>query len=234
MTHLRHFQRAATCVLVAGYLAGCAAPNGGSRQVAGSDNEDPCSVGNSALLGGFLGALAGGVIAGKDGAVKGAMLGGAAGAVSCVAINMNSKQTKTAAQADLDYRRTRGAQPREPVVVSYVPKLSSSKVQRGQPLTVTSELELVNGTAQPIKDVKEELVVFNPDGTPFKTGSKPFTANSGGHFVNSFELTLPSSSPQGVYALKTNLYVNGKLTTTRDLNTQLAWNGNTGVLVASR
>jgi len=219
--------RAVAALTIAAMLAGCATatmqPNGvrqdGSYTQGGAQaatDQDPCSVGTSAAAGAAVGALLGALAGGKNGALKGAAAG-------CLAINVNSRQTKTAAQADRDYIRARGALPREPQVVSYTPQLSASTVKRGQPFKVTSVVELVNGSAQSVNDVREELVVLDPQGQPFKSGSKALASSnkSGGRFENSFELTLPAGVSQGVYGVKTNLYVNGKLAATRDLRTQL-------------
>jgi hypothetical protein len=119
-------------------------------------------------------------------------------------------------------------------VVSYQPRLNASTVQRGKPVVVNSTVELVNGATTPVMQVREELVVFDQDGKQFKSGSKALTNNSGGRFENSFEITLPKDASQGRYALRTNLYVNGKLSASRDLNTQLVWNGAEQVMIASR
>ena len=228
--------RAAAALTLTAMLAGCATapgnpngarqdtqyPQGGQNPQAASD-DDPCSVGATAAAGAAVGALLGGLISGKKGLLKGAAIGGGLAAAGCLAINVNSRQTKTAAQADRDYIRTRGALPREPQVVSYTPQVSSPTVKRGQPFKVTSVVELVNGSAQNVNDVREELVVLDPQGQPFKSGSKSLASNNktGGRFENSFELTLPAGVSQGVYGVKTNLYVNGKLAATRDLRTQL-------------
>ena len=228
--------RAAAALTLTAMLAGCAtapgnpngmrqdtqSPQGGQNPQAATDG-DPCSVGATAAAGAAVGALLGGLISGKKGLLKGAAIGGGLAAAGCLAINVNSRQTKTAAQADRDYIRTRGALPREPQVVSYTPQVSSPTVKRGQPFKVTSVVELVNGSAQNVNDVREELVVLDPQGQPFKSGSKSLASNNktGGRFENSFELTLPPGVSQGVYGVKTNLYVNGKLAATRDLRTQL-------------
>ena len=227
--------RTAAALTLTAMLAGCATapmnpngvrqdtnyPQGGNQQAATSD--DPCSVGATAAAGAAVGALLGGLISGKSGIVKGAAIGGGLAAAGCLAINVNSRQTKTAAQADRDYIRARGSLPREPQVVSYTPQVSSQTVKRGQPFKVNSVVELVNGSAQSVNDVREELVVLDPQGQPFKSGSKALASNnsSGGRFENSFELTLPAGVSQGVYGVKTNLYVNGKLAASRDLRTQL-------------
>jgi hypothetical protein len=238
MINSSNFSKTVISLLVAATLAGCAAqPQNGSPRQAANNNDDPCSVGNSAVAGAAVGALLGAMLDGKKGAMKGAALGGLTAAAGCVAINVQSRQTKTAAQADLEYKqRMRGQLPRDPVVVAYSPQLSSSVVQRGKPFTVTSVVELVNGTAQPVNEVREEIIVLDPRGEPFKQGSKSLAnSNHGaGRFENSFELTLPAGVSQGVYGVKTNLYVNGKLAASRDLRTQLVWNGVEGKLVAMR
>lgn len=222
-------------VTTAALLAGCATTRGSGGSVSsGAEDDNPCSVGRSALAGALAGALVGALVNGKKGAGHGALAGGALGAAACVAITYESRQTKTAAQADADYRRMRGALPTEPTVVTYSPQLASNAVRRGSPMIVNSSLELVNGTGQPVTQVREELAIFNPDGSQFKSGSKPFVANSAGRYDNSFEVKLPEGVSQGVYKLKTNVFVNGKLAATRDLNTRVVWDGSSGVVVASR
>ncbi|OYO32240.1 hypothetical protein [Janthinobacterium sp. PC23-8] len=228
--------RAAAALTITAMLAGCATapgnPNGvrqdtptlqGGQAPQAATSDDPCSVGATAAAGAAVGALLGALVSGKNGALKGAAIGGGLAAAGCLAINVNSRQTKTAAQADRDYIRARGALPREPQVVSYTPQVSAATVKRGQPFKVNSVVELVNGSAQSVTDVREELVVFDPQGQPFKSGSKSLASSNstGGRFENSFELTLPAGVSQGVYGVKTNLYVNGKLAATRDLRTQL-------------
>ena len=234
MTFFSTTQRTVVLATTAIFLAGCAAPpNGGGSTFGGSD-ENPCSVGAGAVLGGALGAVLGGATGGKKGAITGAVLGGALGAAVCVAVNVQSRQTKTAMQVDQEYRKRQGALPREPMVVSYTSQVNSPSIRKGQPIKVNSVVELTSGTVQPVQSVKEELVVFNPDGTQINPDpkSKNFTASSGGRFENSFELNLPPNLSQGSYAMKTRLYVNDKLVGTRDLRTQLVWNGNSGVVVA--
>ncbi len=237
MTHYSKIQRTVALASAALFLAGCAAPRSGNGPVGGNvagGSDDPCSVAQSALAGVAAGVLLGAMTGGKNGALKGGVIGGAIGAAACVAVNVQSRQTKTAAQVDQEYRRQQGALPREPVVVSYASNVNSPSVRRGQPIKVTSVVELTSGTVMPVQSVKEELVVFNPDGTQINPDpkSKNFTASSGGRFENSFDLNLPPNLSQGSYALKTNLYVNNKLAGTRDLRTQLVWDGSTGVIVA--
>lgn len=228
--------------LVSSLVAGCATPGpngmaqvsnqGSNRQAA--QEQDPCSVGNSALAGAAAGALLGALLDGKKGALRGAAAGGLVATLGCVAINSQSRQVRTAAQVDGDYIRARGRLPADPRVVSYQPRLTSSTVQRGRPMQVLSSFELVNGATNPVREVREDLVVYDPQGKEFASKAKPLVNHTGGRFENTFELTLPEGVSQGVYAMKTNLYVNGKLMESRKLNTQLVWNGMSGQLVASR
>lgn len=237
-----HINKVVALTLTAALASGCATTGtSGMSQGAGqygnpatAQAEDPCGVGSAALTGAAAGALLGLLVDGKRGALRGAAAGGLVGAIGCVVVNSQSRQTRTAAQVDADYKRSRGRLPAQPQVVSYQPRLNDSTVQRGQPVKVTSVVELVNGSTTPVREVREELVVYGQDGQPFKTGSKPLVNNSGGRFENTFELNMPKDASQGRYAMKTNLYVNGQLSATRDLSTQLVWDGMSGVMVAAR
>lgn len=235
----RSIERTFVCVAVAVLLASCAAQRGANGTAGSTGNgstasSDPCDVGKSAVVGALAGALLGALIGGQKGAAQGAVGGGALGAISCYTMNVQSRQTKTAVQADTDYKQSRGALPQQPSVVSYTPTLASQTVRRGQPVKINSTLEVVNGTSESINDVKEEINVYNPDGSLFKTGSKPFNASSSGRFENAFELTLPASARQGVYTMKTAVSLNGKQSATRDLSTQIVWDGTSATLVAAR
>lgn len=236
-------------LLLTSLMAGCAnmpQQNGGGQNRQASDQygqpgqqvqEDPCSVGTTAVAGAAVGALLGALVNGKKGAVQGAALGGVVGALGCVAVNSNSRQTKTAAQADRDYVKSRGALPRDPQVVSYTPQMSSTVVKRGAPMVIKSTVELVNGSVTPITEVREEMVVFDTHGEQIRSKDKPLVNRSGGRFENSFELSLPQQAPQGLYTIKTNLYVNGKLMAKRDMSTQLVLNdapGDAAMMLVAR
>lgn len=227
--------------LMTSLLAACVTPqqggvNNGMANNGGASNDDPCSVGQSAMAGAALGALLGGLAGGKNGMLKGAAAGGIVASLGCLTINANTRQTRTAAQSDHDYIQARGRLPAEPQVVVYTPTTSSRSSQRGQPMRVNSTIELVNGAREAVTEVREELVVFNPQGEQLVNTTKPLTNKTGGRFENTFDLTLPASAPQGLYALRTNLYVNGKLSASRNLQTQVVINGagSAPVMMASR
>lgn len=237
-----HMNKMVAVTLVAALASGCVTTgtSGTSQGIgqygnqASTQTDDPCGVGSSALTGAAVGALLGVLVDGRRGALRGAAAGGLVGAIGCVVVNSHSRQTRTAAQVDNDFVRSRGRLPAEPQVVSYQPRLNETTVQRGKPVKVTSVVELVNGSTTPVREVREELVVFAQDGKQFANGSKPLVNNSGGRFENTFELNLPKDASQGRYTMKTNLYVNGQLSASRDLSTQLVWDGMSGVMVAAR
>ena len=236
MKLFRPIRRIAVYASTALFLCSCAVPPTSNYSGnANSTGNDPCDVAKSALAGAVAGALIGGLLGGKSGAAKGGLAGGALGAASCYTMNVQSRQTKTAAQADMDYKRANGGVLRsQPSVVTYTPTVASNTIQRGNKLMVNSTLELANGSEEQIREVREELQIFDTNGKPFKTGSKPFNAKSSGRFENSFEVILPPNSPQGTYPLKTMVFINDKQSASRDLNTKLVWDGNTAVLVATR
>lgn len=220
-------------LLAASLLAGCATQPRNAN--GGATSDDPCSVGTSAVAGAAVGALLGAVINGKNGALAGAAIGASVVGLGCYAFNVNSRQTKTAAQSDRDYLKARGTLPPEPQVVAYDSQVGST-VERGKPFKVNSTVELVNGRTEPIREVREQLVLLDTKGQPVKNGTKPIetTNASAGRYENSFELKLPDGVSQGVYPLQTNLYVNGKLAASRDLRTQVVIRENGATLVASR
>ena len=76
---------------------------------------------------------------------------------------------------------------------------------------------------QPVRSVREELVVYTPDGNPIGNApsSKPFQAKTGGRYENAFELTLPQGVSQGQYAVKTDLFVNEQKVATRDMSAKV-------------
>jgi len=203
-------------------LAGCATPPSGP----GAANQDPCDVVQTGVTAAIAGGILGGILGGRDGAARGAVLGGLVATVACVTMNAQSRQVRTAAEVDRDFVRRNGALQRTPTLVSYTPQLSANSVQRGQPLRVTSAIQLANGSVEQINTVREELTILDPEGNTVRvSGPRYLRAASAGEFSNTFNVTTPAPpAAQGFYTFRTQLFVNDRQMATRDLRVQKVWN----------
>lgn len=214
--------------LIVGILSGCATITGTGKVDNNSSSVDSCNAATAAMIGGTIGLLLGS----RDAdAGRGAVIGAAVGAMACGLYNtVTSKLIKSSHQADEAYKKANGGRlPDTPAVVAYNAKIGSSQYKRGQTVIIKSSVELVNGTREPIKTVREELVMLDTDGKPSEVSkkNKPFTATAGGAYENSFEFTFPDQAPQRRYDFMTKLYVNDKLIQTQTLQTQVASDGQT-------
>jgi len=194
-------------------VGGCAAP--GQEGLADNDN----TVMKCGLMTAG-GAVIGGLLNGKRGAVKGAVIGLGA----CAVIEIASARTHSAAEVEQKYRSAnRNVLPPAAKLVSYASNVSpQGQARSGEPIKVQSAIRAVSGTGEPIREIKEVLVAYSPDGKEFKRGEKLVDTSGGsGEFSNSFTLRLPQGAPEGAYRLHTDVYLNGKLASSRDANLQL-------------
>jgi hypothetical protein len=194
-------------------LASCATPGGTS-------GGDDCNPLIGALVGGAVGALLGG----DRHRGRGAAIGAGVGALTCVAYNYSSKQTRTADQVGDEYRRARGELPPAPVVTGYRTEAARTTARAGEDVTVTSNIEVVPGRTEPLKELREEFVILDPKGversklekTPAPAGSK------GGAYVSTLQFTFPQGVPPGPYRVQSKLFVNGKVAQSSAVDIQVA------------
>lgn len=169
------------------------------------------------------GAAAGAAVSGD----KGMGIGALAGVAACFVINAKTVQTHTAAQIEEQYRQQNRSLPQQPQVVDYQTSIRpGTTVQRGQPLQIVSNIAAISGTNEPIREIKEEVRLYEPGATtPFKEGSKVASQTPGsGGFENTFTVTLNDQVPQGVYRVETSLLLNGKRINSHSNNVQLVMN----------
>ena len=221
---MKFFKFTAVTVALMFGLSSCT--NNQSREQASSDNNsNECN----AALAGVAGAIVGGLLAGGKNRVRGAAAGAAIGAFACFAINANSRQTKTASQVETDYNALRGGLPTSPSVVAYNTSIAPGQVIRaGADVSVTSNIEVVSGQRDPVKDVKEEIVLIDPKGEEFKRGTKAVGENGtpgSGAYQNTFAFKMPTSAPQGIYTVKTQVYLNGSVAKQSESRIQLVMQG---------
>lgn len=221
-TFTRHATRTLTVAVAAAMIvSGCAAP--------GPDGTPSAGLGfdcNPAVAAG-LGAVVGGLIGGGNNTVRGAALGAGLGALACVALNYQAQQVKSAKQVQDEYKVAhRGILPEQATLVRYDTSFAPNTVRPGQKAQTTSYIEVAPGTRDMTPTVEEELTLYKPDGTVAKTVRKSVSATNGsGGFKGGFAIPMPEGVPQGVYPLKTALYLNGKRVGGQDGKLQVVQNG---------
>lgn len=210
------FSRTLGGALAALLLGACATP-------AGSGGDDPCNPVVGAVIGGAVGALLGG----DRHRGRGAAVGAGVGALACIAMNYNARQTRSAEQVGDDWRRARGELPPAPLVTAYRTQAARASARAGEDITVTSTIEVVPGRTEPLKELKEEFVIVDPRGversrlekTPAPAGSR------GGAYVSTLQFTFPQGVPPGAYRVQSRLFVNGKPAQESAVNIQVAHGG---------
>lgn len=182
--------------------------------------DDPCNPVVGAVVGGAVGAL----IGGDKHRARGAAIGAGVGALACVAMNYNSRQTRSADQVGDDYRRRNGELPPAPVVTAYAVQSARNSARAGEEVTVTSNIEVVPGRSEPLKELREEFVIVDPKGVErSKLAKTPAPAGSrGGAYVSTLQFTFPQGVPPGPYQVQSRLYVNGKPAQTSAVSIQVA------------
>lgn len=212
----RGLRRAAVALAVAAVLAGCA-----NRPKGGVSSEDPCNPVVGAVVGGAVGMLIGGDRRRTEGALVGASLG----ALACVAYNYRSQQVKSADQVSAEYRsRNNNQLPPVPTITAYRTETRNPAARGGDDVVVTSNIELVPGAQEPLKELREEFAVIDPNGVErSKIAKTPVPAGStGGAFVSTLQFQFPKGVPPGAYQVQSRLFVNGKPAQTSSVKIQVA------------
>ncbi len=125
-----------------------------------------------------------------------------------------SRQTKTAAQVEQDFRsKNSGNLPADPQVQSYALGIvpSSGAVKRGETLVFHSEAQVVGGLQEDISSVNEviQLILGND---VLQTADKDMNAAGSGSFVTTYSIPIPPRFQDGTYTIASALYVNGQQT----------------------
>lgn len=170
------------------------------------------------------GAVLGGLVDGKRGVLRGAALGLGA----CAVMEVVSSRTRSSDEVEKAYRSgNRNTLPASARLVSYASSVSPrGQVVSGNPVKVQSTIRAVSGTGEPIREIREVLVAYAPDGKEFKRGEKVVDTTGGsGEFSNNFTLRLPQGAPEGNYRLQTDIYLNGKLASTNNADFSLVQAG---------
>ena len=125
-----------------------------------------------------------------------------------------------------DYKAQQGNLPPEPVATQYqTTALPGAVVEPGKEVVIQSDIVVVPGAKQKQALIEERIAIYdNEDNTKeLKTLTKAVNASNkrAGHYQNEFTFTLPEGIPQGVYPIKTELLLNGKVVDTNANDLQL-------------
>jgi hypothetical protein len=208
MRPIRFARKPVVVIVVAALATGCATGQGGSKPT-----EDVLSGDCNPLVTGGIGAAIGAIVGGNKRRGEGAAAGAAIGALACVAYNYYTKQTKTAEQVAGEYKTAnKGQLPASATVTRFNAQVApKSTIQPGNAVTVASNIEVVPGTSNPRPTVEQEIALYGPDGAQVGKARKPASQSAGGGaFETSFKFSLPQGVPQGVYPVKSQVYVDGK------------------------
>ena len=170
-----------------------------------------CSPGTAALIGAALGAMIG-----DEDRTRGAAIGAGLGALACYMINAQSKQTRSPAEIEGQYKADqRGALPEQPLVTAYDTAFNAGGgVKAGQEAQVVSNITLVSGSKGPVSEVVEVLEVFesgDPAKVLLRAEKKAEPGMLTGGIQNRFSIRLPAGLTGGSYPARATLLVNGKV-----------------------
>jgi hypothetical protein len=186
------------------------------------------------LLSGAIGTALGALLGGSRNRLGGAAIGAGVGALACMAYNYQTKQTKSAQQVTEEYKAAnQGELPTSATVTRFDAKVAPTEnVQAGKAIDIASYIEVVPGTDNPRPTVEQQITLIAPDGKEAANAKKPANQNpGGGAFETTFRFTMPQGVPQGVYPVKSQVFVNGDPTANAETRFQVVV-GPAGTIVA--
>lgn len=146
--------------------------------------------------------------------------------ITKMVINQRSERIAKEEQVAEEYKTNNSNLPAEPMATEYDTKaLPGSVVEPGKEVVIQSDIVVVPGTQQKTALIEERIAIFdNEDNTKeLKNFTKPVNEKTkrGGRYKNEFAFTLPEGLPQGVYPIKTDLLLNGKVVGSANNDIQL-------------
>jgi hypothetical protein len=223
-------QTTIAATLAALMLASCATAGDGSGPTASDVFSGDCNP----LIAGAIGTAVGALLGGGSNRVRGAAVGAGVGALACMAYNYQTRQTKSSQQVTDEYKvANKGALPTVATVTRFDAQVApKASVQAGNPIEVASYIEVVPGTNDPRPKVEQQITLYAPDGKEAANARKPANQNpGGGAFETNFRFTMPQGVPQGVYPVKSQVFVNAEPAANAETRFQVVV-GPTGTIVA--
>jgi len=146
--------------------------------------------------------------------------------ITKMVIKNRSERIAKEEQVAEEYKAKNNNLPAEPIATEYVTKaLPGNVVEPGKEVIIQSDIVVVPGTQQKTALIEERIAIYdNEDNTKeLRNFTKPVNeeTKSGGRYQNEFAFTLPEGLPQGVYPIKTELLLNGRVVDSSDNDIQL-------------
>lgn len=208
-----------TMLIASIFVTGCATP-GAPRDQAGN-----AAIGCNPAIGAGIGAVFGALIGGGTNTVRGAAIGASLGGLACMALNYQTEQVKSSQQVQNEYKAAhKGRLPEQATLIKYETSFTPTSIQPGQKAQTSSYIEVAPGTKDANPVIEEELTLYKPDGEAIKTVRKPVVGTSNtGAFKGGFSIPMPKGVPQGIYPVKTVLYINNKRVAKQDVTLQIVY-----------
>ncbi len=153
----------------------------------------------------------------------------AATLITKMVIKHRSKKLEDENKVAEDYKKEHNQLPDEVFAAEYVTStLPGAVVEPGKEIVIKSDIVVVPGTKQKTALIEERLAIFDNEDNTKELNSLTKAVNEktkqAGRYENEFVFTLPEGVPQGVYPIKTELLLNGKVVDSSDTGIQLVLN----------
>jgi len=159
-------------------------------------------------------------------AVKVAAVAVAVKLIADMVVEYRTKKVSEESQVSDEYQKEHKNLPPQPMATQYVTNtLPGSVVEPGKQVLIQSDIVVVPGSIKKTALIEERLSIYdNEDNTKeLKNLTKAVNEKTptGGRYQNQFSFTLPEGLPQGVYPIRNELLLNGKVVETKQNDIQL-------------
>lgn len=146
--------------------------------------------------------------------------------IADMVVEYRSQQVSEEAQVIAEYKNLHKTLPPEPVATEYVTNtLPGSVITPGNQVSIKSNIVVVPGSQKKTALIEERLSIYDNEDNAKQLKNLTKAVNeknkAGGRFQNEFTFTLPEGLPQGVYPIRNELLLNGKVVETTKNDIQL-------------
>ncbi len=162
-------------------------------------------------------------------AVKVAVVAVAVKLIADMVVEYQTQKVSDEAKVIAEYKSKYKTLPPEAFASIYTTTTLPGKVVRpGKKVKIQSEIEVVPGEQQKESLIEESITIYdNEDNTKELKNLKKLVngdTKRAGRYKNEFTFQLPEGLPQGVYPIKTQLMLDGKMAKTASNDIQLVLN----------